>query len=55
MTKKAKIQPKPPLDVEWKATIEAKVNSLMVGMAKMDSLVEPMVEIKAMLASRQHQ
>jgi hypothetical protein len=29
MTKKAKIQSKPPLDMKWKSTIEAKVNSLI--------------------------
>jgi hypothetical protein len=41
--------------VEWKATIKAKVDSLVVGMAKVESLVEFMAKIKAMLSSRQHQ
>ncbi len=54
-TKKVKMEPKPPLDTEWKATIETKVDSLVVGMAKVKSPVESMVEIKAMLQSRQHQ
>jgi hypothetical protein len=38
--------------VEWKATIEAKVDSLVVGMAKVESLVKFMAKIKAMLANR---
>jgi hypothetical protein len=41
--------------MEWKATIEAKVDSLVVGMAKVESLVESMAKIKAMLVSKQHQ
>lgn len=41
------------LDGEWKAAIGAKVNNLMVGMAKVESMVDCLVEIKAMLqASR---
>jgi len=48
MIKKVKMEPKPPQNVEWKTTIEAKVDSLMDGMAKMESLKESMVDIKAM-------
>ncbi len=48
-TKKVKMEPKPSLDVEWKATIEAKVDSLVARMAKVESLVESMAKIKAIL------
>ncbi len=54
MIKKVKVEPKPPLNVKWKATIEAKVDPLVVEMAKVKSLVESMGEIKAMLQSKQH-
>jgi hypothetical protein len=42
------------LDGEWKAAIGAKVNNLMVGMAKVESMVDSLAEIKAMLQARQH-
>jgi hypothetical protein len=40
------------LEEEWKASMEAKVNTLMVGMIKVDSMVESMVEITAMLQKK---
>jgi hypothetical protein len=41
------------LDGEWNATIGVKVDILMDGMAKVESMVDCLVEIKAMLqASR---
>jgi hypothetical protein len=40
------------LDKEWKAFMEAKVDALVAGMTKVDSMVEPMVEIKVMLHKR---
>jgi hypothetical protein len=49
------MEPKPPLDAEWKTTIEAKFNSLMAKMAKMESLMESMAEIRAILQNRHHQ
>ncbi|CAK9860951.1 unnamed protein product [Sphagnum jensenii] len=42
------------LDGESKATIRAKVDTLMVGMAKVESMVDSLVEFKAMLQARQH-
>jgi len=40
------------LDEEWKASMEAKVDAIVVGMTKVDSMVESMVEIKVMLHKR---
>lgn len=53
--KKVKMEQKPPLDAKWKITIETKVNSLMAIMAKLESLLKSMTEIKAILQSGQHQ
>jgi hypothetical protein len=36
------------LDVEWKIGMEAKVDSLVVGMAKLEFVVGSMAKIKAM-------
>ncbi len=56
MAKKAKIEL--PLNfiiyVDWKATIDNKVENLVVGMTKVDSMAASLVEIKAMLQARQH-
>jgi hypothetical protein len=40
------------LDEEWKASMEAKVNALVAKMTKVDSTVESMAKIKAMLHKR---
>ncbi|CAK9870709.1 unnamed protein product [Sphagnum jensenii] len=40
------------LEEEWKVSMEAKVNALMARMIKVDSMVESMVEIKAMLEKK---
>jgi hypothetical protein len=40
------------LDEEWKASMEAKVDAIVVGMTKVDSMVESMAEIKVMLHKR---
>ncbi|CAM6040129.1 unnamed protein product [Sphagnum compactum] len=40
------------LDEKWKASMEAKVDPLVAGMTKVDSMVESMVEIKVMLHKR---
>ncbi|CAM6014341.1 unnamed protein product [Sphagnum balticum] len=43
------------LDGEWKAAIGAKVDTLMVGMAKVESMVDSLAEIKVtLLQARQH-
>jgi hypothetical protein len=56
VAKKAKIEL--PLNfiiyVDWKATIDNKVENLVVGMTKVDSMAASLVEIKAMLQARQH-
>jgi hypothetical protein len=41
------------LDGEWKAAIGAKVDTLMVGMAKVESMADSLAEIKAVLRARQ--
>ncbi len=43
------------MDEEWKASMEAKVDALVAGMTKVDSIVESMVEIKVMLHKRHGQ
>jgi hypothetical protein len=40
------------LNVEWKATIDAKLDSLVVGMAKMEPMVDSINKIKAMLQQK---
>lgn len=56
MAKKAKIELPPNfiIDADWKATIDSKVDNLVVGMAKVDSMAICLVEIKAMFQARQH-
>jgi hypothetical protein len=41
------------LDVEWKATIKAKLGSSMARMAKVEPMVDSINEIKAMLQQKQ--
>lgn len=40
--------------VGWKVSMEAKVDNLVVKMAKLESMVDSMVEIKVMLTQMQH-
>jgi hypothetical protein len=42
------------LDVGWKVSMGAKVDNLVVGMAKLESMVDSMAEIKVMLTQMQH-
>jgi hypothetical protein len=41
------------LDVEWKATIKAKLDSLVARMAKVEPMVDSISEIKAMFQQKQ--
>lgn len=41
------------LDVEWKATIKAKLDSLVARMAKVEPMVDSINEIKVMLQQKQ--
>jgi hypothetical protein len=41
------------LEVDWKATIDNKVDNLVARMAKVDSMATFLAEIKAMLQARQ--
>jgi len=52
-TKKVKIEQSSMLNVEWKATIEAELVSLVAGMAKVEPMVDSINEIKAMLQQKQ--
>jgi hypothetical protein len=40
------------LDVEWKAAINAKLDSLVARMAKMEPMVDSINKIKAMLQQK---
>ncbi len=45
-TKKVKIEKSFMLDVEWKAAIEAKLDNFVVGMAKVEPMVDSINETK---------
>jgi uncharacterized protein YhjY with autotransporter beta-barrel domain len=53
-TKKAKIKQNSMLDVGWKVSIKAKVDNLVARMAKSESMVDSMAEIKTMLTQMQY-
>jgi hypothetical protein len=54
VAKKANIELTPNfiIDVDWKVAIDSKVDNLVAGMAKLDSMAVSLVEIKAMLQAR---
>ncbi len=56
MAKKANIELPPNFIIyaNWKATIDSKVDNLVVGMAKVDSMAVALAEINAMFQARQH-
>jgi hypothetical protein len=48
------IKPSSMLDGKWKASFKTKVDILVCGMTKVESMVNSIVEIKAMTQQRQH-